>query len=258
MKTSVIIPTLTGGFNHLTRLIPGLSNEKDTEIIVIDNYSKDGTTNYLSNYECIIKVNKQRHNFSESNNQGARLAQGQYLLFLNNDTQILPGLVNEMVTTMETQKGCAVVGCHLRLMDNPQRTQHAGVMFTEEYIPYELGLPLSFGVPEIAPNDPRIREVREVPSVTAACMLIKKDVFIEVGGFDENYQNGWEDTDLVLKVRELGHKVYYTGRTSALHKHFGSRDRGRFEHENQNRKRYENIWVMTGRAKEILKDFIYA
>lgn len=254
---SVIIPTLTGGLNHLVKLIPGLSDEPDKEIIVIDNYSRDGTTNYLQNYECKIKVNKQLNNFSKSNNMGAKMAEGDTLLFLNNDTQIQEGLLQEMQSVLNSDKNVGVVGSLLYLMDYPRKVQHAGVMFTEKFIPYELGLPLSFGVPEIAPNDPRINSVREVPSVTGACMMIKKDLFDKIGGFDEEYNNGWEDTDLVLRVKELGYKVFYTGRKYVLHKHFGSKDRGRFTHENKNRQRYEEIWVNTGRAKNILKDFIY-
>lgn len=253
---SIIIPTTTGGFTHLAKLMPQLMQEPDTEIIIIDNNSMDGTANYLSSYNCLIKNNKIKMNFSQSNNYGVTKASGEYLLFMNNDIAITPGIVKKMVDTFLLDEKIGVVGAQLCLMDTPKKVQHAGVMFTDEYFPYELGLAQPFGIPELPYNDIRVRNIREVPSVTAACMMIKKSVFEEVGGFDEEYVFSWEDTDLNLKVREKGYKVYYNGEAHALHKLFGSRDRGRFHSELANRKRYEQIWIETGRAKAVLGGFI--
>lgn len=253
---SIIIPTTTSGFTHLAKLMPLLSQEQDIEIIIIDNNSKDGTANYLANYECVVKFNQRKMNFSQSNNYGAKIASGDYLLFMNNDIVITPGIVKTMRETFDRDEKIAVVGAQLFLMDNQKKVQHAGVMFTDEYFPYELGLAQPFGVPELPYNDARVLNTREVPSVTAACMMVKKSVFEEVGGFDEEYVFSWEDTDFNLKVRELGYKVYYNGSARALHKLFGSRDRGRFLAEAANRKRYEDIWITTGRAKAILGGFI--
>lgn len=255
-QVSIIIPTPTGGLSHLANLMPALSKEPNAEIIIIDNNSKDGTLNYLGNYECTVLVNTQNKNFSESNNMGARKALGDYLLFMNNDIVITPGLVQTMVDTFSIDEKIAVVGCLLCLRDYPKKVQHAGVFFTEEYFPYELGLAQPFGVPELPYNDPRVRSVREVPSVTAACMMVRKDVYNELGGFDEVYVYSWEDTDFNLKVREKGYKIYYNGNAHALHKHFGSKDRGRFNREAENRARYDNVFIKTGRAKQILGDFI--
>jgi len=253
---SIIIPTTTGGLGYLAQLIPGLSHEPDSEIIIIDNASRDGTTNFLQNFECLVKINKENMSFSASNNLGASYARGEYLLFMNNDMLINPGLVAEMRKTFQVNSKIAVVGCQLRLMDRKDRVQHAGVMFTDKYVPYELGLAQPWGVPELPLHDPRVKSVREVPSVTAACMMIKREVFEEVGRFDERYVYGWEDSDLVLRIREKGYKVWYNGRAWAFHKHFGGRDRGRFKYEQRNRSIYDATWVNTGRAKKVLGKFI--
>ncbi len=253
MQISIITPTITGGLNYLVDLIPTIERQTlPYELIIIDNASRDGTTNYLSNKECLIKVNTNRLNFAQSNNIGARLAQGEYLLFLNNDTKLEPNLLEEMLKVFDLDPQIGIVGCQLRLMISPHKVHHAGIMFTERYEPYELGLSTPFGIPEILRNDPRVTEVREVPAVTACCMMIKKDLFLEVGGFDEGYINGWEDVDLNLKVREKGYKIYYTGKSFAYHQHFGSKDRGRFAFEKENRARYESLWMTTGKAKEVL------
>lgn len=252
---SVIIPTSTGGFMHLAKLMPSISQEEDCEIIVIDNNSRDNTMNYLSGYNCLVKVNQNKMNFSQSNNYGASKASGEYLLFLNNDTVTTKGFTKEMVKIFNSDPKIGIVGCLIYTMTLPKQIQHIGVMFTQEYFPYELGQPIQGITPGIPKNDPRVLSVREVPSVTAACMMIRKDVFNEVGGFDEGYSFGWEDTDLSLKVREKGYKVYYTGKGNIHHFHYGSKAIGRFNSEIENRNRYEEIWVKTGRAKEVLNGF---
>lgn len=250
---SVMIPTTFNGLLHLAGLMPLLSQEKDTELIIVDNASRDGTCNYLANYDCTIKINKTNLGFSKANNQAAKIAQGDYLLLLNNDTTIIPGFIGEMVNTFECDPKIGVVGCLIFTMDNPKKVQHAGIMFTNNYVPYELGLEIPDVAPGIVANDDRVRSVRPVPSVTAACMMVKREVWDKVGGLDEEYVNGWEDTDFVLKARELGYKVWYTGKTHIYHKHFGSY--GRFKMEAENRQRYDNIWVNTGRAKNALQGF---
>jgi len=252
---SVIIPTMTGGLSHLAGLMPTLAPE-NLDVVIVDNGSRDGTTNFLSQYECTLRINKTNLGFSRANNQGAKLAQGEYLLFLNNDTQVIHGFAEEMRRTFELDPRIGIVGCLIYTMNLPRKVQHAGICFTQDYVPYELGLPIPSVAPGILNNDPRVSMVHEVPAVTAACMMVKKSVFEELGGFDEAYINGWEDTDLVLKARERGYKVWYTGKTYITHKHFGSM--GRMKYEGQNRNRYDEIWVNSGRAKKILGEFRHA
>lgn len=245
---------MTGGFSHLTKLLPLLSVEPDIEIIIIDNNSRDGTINYLANHSCTVRINKDKKSFSASNNQGRDLARGEYLLFLNNDTVITPGFTKVMQETFLLDEKIGIVGCLLYNMESPKKIQHIGVCFNEEYVPYELGQTSQVS-PSISFGDPRVKAVRPVPSVTAACMMVKRDVFDAIGGFDEEYLNGWEDTDFVLRARELGYKVWYNGNAVVYHKHFGSTNAGRMAHEQENRQRYDDIWVHTGRAKTVLGDF---
>lgn len=253
-----MIPTMLGGFIHLARLMPLLAQtckEEGAEIIVVDNASRDGTCNYLSNYDLTIRVNKTNRGFSQAHNQAARIAQGEFLLLLNNDTVVKPGFITEMKRVFELDSKIGIVGCLIYTMDAPKKVQHAGVCFTPDYVPYELGLEIPSIAPGIPNNDPRVMSVREVPSVTAACMMVRRSVWEEVGGMDEEYKNGWEDNDFVLRVREKGYKVWYTGRTHIYHKHFGSI--GRLAFEAQNRARFDALFVHNGRAKAILGNFIH-
>ena len=251
-RVSIQIPTTINGFPYLAQLMPQLrqeAKESDAEIIIVDNNSKDGTMNYLSNYECTVKVNIANLGFAKAHNQAAKIAQGEYLLLLNNDTQITPGFINTMVGTFEQDPKIGIVGCLIYLMDK-KLVQHAGVMFTQAYVPYELGLEIPSVAPGIPLNDPRIWSIREVPSVTFACVMIKRQVWDEVGGLDEEYINGWEDTDFVLKAKEKGWKVWYNGKAVIKHKKHGTF--GRMVHELANRQRYDQVWITNGRAKEII------
>lgn len=248
-KISIFIPTTNQGFVHISRLLPSLSleaKEANAEIIIIDNGSRDGTTNYLSNYECRVIINKNNRGFSVANNQAGEIARGEYFLLLNNDTTISTGFLNEMISTFDIEHTIGIVGCCILTMDD-KKVQHAGVYFTQEFVPYELGLEIPSVAPGIPRNDDRVGSVREVPSVSAACMMVKRQVWEEIGGLDEQYMNGWEDTDFVLKAREKGYKIWYTGKTKIFHQHFGSH--GRFQYEKENRARYDTIWVHTNRAK---------
>ncbi len=255
IDVSIQIPTCFGGFTYIANLLPHLREEaknSNAEIIIVDNYSKDGTTGYLANYDCTVKINTANLGFSKAHNQAARIAQGNYLLLLNNDTMITPGFINEMKKTFEIDPKIGIVGCLIWLMDR-KLVQHAGVMFTQDYLPYELGLEVPSVAPGIPNNDPRVLSVREVPSVTFACVMIKREVWDAVGGLDEGYRSGWEDTDFVLKAKELGYKVWYNGKTSIKHKKHGTS--GRFQYEKENRERYDSIWIATERAKKIVRDF---
>lgn len=253
---SIMIPTSFGGLNYIAALIPHLKNEAEeanAEIIIVDNNSKDGTTGYLSNHNCTIKVNTANLGFSKAHNQAARIAQGDYLLLLNNDTMVSPGFIQEMKRTFEIDPDIGVVGCLILTLDDfdsGKKVSHAGVMFTEDYVPYELGPVVASIAPGIPFSDPRVKQTREVPSVTFACVMISRKCWDAVGGLDEEYINGWEDSDFCLKARELGYKVWYTGNAMIKHRKHGTT--GRFLHEAENRARYDAVWISTGKAKEVI------
>lgn len=259
-RVSVIIPTTIGGFPYIARLIPSIAKEavaNDAEIIIIDNASRDNTLAYFGTQSpCDVKIIVNRINlgYAKGNNQGASIAKGEYLLFLNNDTVCDPNLIHHMLDTFTREENIGVVG--VRILNDGGKLQHLGVCFTSGYVPYELGDQVGDISPRIPLDDPRVYSIRPVPSVTGACMMIKRSVFDEVGGWNEQFINGWEDTDLVLRAREKGYSVWYNGMAVVNHKKHGSVNAGRFRFEAQNRKLYDDIWVHTNRAKDVLKGFI--
>ena len=202
------------------------------EIIVIDNASSDETKMFLSNIENRIKIiyNETNIGFAKACNQGAKLANGEFLVFLNNDTIPVAGWLESMVAYAEKDDEIGVIGSKLLYPDGT--IQHAGIELIN-------------GVPDHpfrnAPGDmPEANTMRELDMVTGACLLIKKEIFERCNGFDENYRNGVEDVDLCLKVRELGFKVVYNPQ-SILYHHEG-KTAGRFDHVRENLELFFKRW----------------
>lgn len=249
---SVLIPTVHNGGRFLQALLPQLDREIQSfggEIIIGSSQQLDDTAQIASRYDMTLINWKGKKSFAEANNSMASIAKGHFLLFLNNDTITPLKFLQEMVSCSQ-EYNAGIVGC---LLTKPTGEPiHAGVYFNDGGMPYELGN-VERGAPAIAMTDPRVRNIREVPSVTAACMVVRKDVFNDLNGFDTHYVNGWEDSDFVLRAREKGHKVWYTGAASVIHILSGSKDAGRFSNEHQNVQLYKRTWLDTGRIKPILE-----
>ena len=139
---SLVIPTL----NNLDFTRECLEAIRKTagmipyEIIVVDNASTDGTGDYLLQEESAgrLKVifNKENLGFAKACNQGARIAGGKYLIFLNNDTVPQPGWLEEMVQLAESDESIGIVGSKLLFPDGT--IQHAGVVVSASKLPYHI------------------------------------------------------------------------------------------------------------------------
>ncbi len=205
------------------------------EVIIVDNASSDGTAEFLSQLGGDVQIirNSENLGFAKGCNQGAKAAKGRYLVFLNNDTIPLDGWLQAMVEEVEQHPDVAVVGSKLLYEDGT--IQHAGVGFSRIFFtPYHLY--------RMARADmPAVNYRREFQCVTGACMLIRREVFEKVGGFDEGYRNGFEDVDLCLKVGEEGWKIVYQP-TSVVY-HLESQTQGRKAHDQENAQRFLQRWT---------------
>ncbi len=181
------------------------------EVIVVDNASKDETGDFLSSLEGDVQIisNDSNRGFAKACNQGAKAAKGKYLVFLNNDTIPQDGWLSALVEEKEQHPDIGIVGSKLLY---PNRTiQHAGVVFSKKCLtPYHIfnGAPSDFPPANIR---------QEFQAVTAACFLIQREDFDSVGGFDEQFLNGFEDVDLCLKIKESGKKVIYQPKSWLYH-----------------------------------------
>jgi O-antigen biosynthesis protein len=228
-KVSVIIPT-KNNLDYIQRCLSSLLEKTvypDFEILLIDDHSNDSAV--LDYYQKIqssedrvrIYPNETAFNYSRVNNHGAQLAAGSLLLFLNNDTEILDGdWLNEMVRWAQTP-GTGMVGAKLLYPDGG--IQHAGIVFGMTGHAYHLyaGIQAHGSWAFLSPA-----MYRNVSAVTGACMLVRKDVFEQVGGFDENLKLIFNDVELCLKVRQAGYHIVYTPAASLIH--YEGRSRSRF------------------------------
>lgn len=174
-----------------------LSGKLDYEILIINDASKDGTADFLDELQEPYRIfhNKENQGFARSNNRLAGEAKGDYLLFLNNDVFVAGDWLIPMLAVFESKEKVGMVGNVQRLADS-RRYDHMGVVFAPEGNPRHYGQGFW--------HRPFKGQVREWSAVTAACCLAKREVFLEIGEFDESFLNGCEDIDLCLTMSEAG------------------------------------------------------
>lgn len=206
----------------------------DWQIIWVDDGSSDGTSKWLREIEggdCVVISNDKNSGFAYSNNVAARIADGDILLFLNNDTVLTKGWLDPMLESLCSEKGIGVVG-NIQLGVDTGRIDHAGICYDLIGRPehYLKGRALS-----AARGDGRFSS-----AVTAACCMIRRDLFLSVGGFDEAFRNGCEDIDLCLRLSQMGYRHWVDYR-SVIYHHV-SASPGRKDHEDRNLALFLKRW----------------
>ena len=203
------------------------------EIILVDNASSDETPQLLAELGSGVRVIRNETNlgFAKACNQGAAVARGRYLVFLNNDTVPLRGWLQALVAVADSRPEVSVVGSKLLYPDGT--LQHAGVIFDHQSRPYHFysHLPGDF----VPANRPR-----ELQVVTGACMLVRADAFRAASGFDEGFLNSFEDVDLCLRIRERGGRVVYEPKSVLFH--LESQTAGRHANDPANGRRLARRW----------------
>lgn len=221
------------------------------EIIIVENNStQQETFDYYKELEKnsrirVIKWEK-GFNFSAINNYAAKSANGEYLLFLNNDIEVRSADWIDGMLGNAQRKDVGIVGCRLLYPDNT--IQHAGVII---------------GIGGIAghafTNLPAARSGYmhrastqvDYSAVTAACMMISKKLFEEVGGFEEKLTVAFNDIDLCLRVREKGYLVVYDAYVEMIH--YESKTRGSEDSKEKVRRFQDEIEYMRTKWIDILK-----
>jgi GT2 family glycosyltransferase/glycosyltransferase involved in cell wall biosynthesis len=180
------------------------------EVIVVDDASSKATRDILGAVENLrLLSNETNQGFLKSCNRAARAARGEFLLFLNNDTEIAPGCLNALLRVFDQRSDAGAVGAKLLYPDG--RLQEAGGIIFRD------GSGWNYGRYD-HPNKPEYSYLREVDYCSGACLLVPRDLFEKVGGFDEIYTPAYyEDTDLAFKIRQTGRKVYYNASATVTH-----------------------------------------
>nr|MBU1706949.1 glycosyltransferase [bacterium] len=231
VKLSIIIPC--AGQWHLTKeCLEAIAEECQDipmEILIVSPASsKDNDS--LPTLSCSLKIIRvpQDSSFSEACNRGATEANGELLLFLNNDTIPENGWLTSLLRSYSETSPC-ILSPLLLYWDG--LVQNAGVLIE--------GNSIEEIAHETWPKQPD--DIRECDAVSATAMLVSKEQFQKLGGFDERFINGYEDLDFCLRAKE--HHIHCRVDTHAKVTHFRGSTPGRFRCEDTNRTRFFEKWM---------------
>ncbi|MCW8803671.1 MAG: glycosyltransferase, partial [Ignavibacteriaceae bacterium] len=209
---------------NLLNSIDKASSNISKEIIVIDNASDDGSVEVIKEKFPSVKLieNKINVGFGRANNQGLEIAKGKFILFINPDCIVSEDTFDKMVSFFESHSECGLAGCKILNSDGTLqlacRRSFPGpwTSFTKV-----TGLSNLFSKNRIFAryNLTFLDENKtyEVDAVSGSFMMVRKEVYEKVGGFDERFFMYGEDLDLCYRVQKAGYKVYYVHNTQIIH-----------------------------------------
>ena len=220
---SVVIPTYNGK-EFLRKALWALEKSvlRPIEIVVVDDFSSDGTKEVIKNEFKFVRYIRNNKNLGPptSRNRGAAQSVGEYIIFLDNDVLVKPNTLERLVSFMEKNPKCGLVGAKLILGGEEKMWWNMGYDFNHfrTSIGYLFGLLLKF-----FPNSERLKNgsmrfilnywdynrTIEVGWVIESCFAVRKDLFDLLGGFDEKFFVYHEGPDLCRRIRNLGYKVYF-------------------------------------------------
>lgn len=211
-KVSIIIPAYNQVAYTYRCLASVLENTGDVtyEVILADDRSTDGTV-VLPLYCKGITIVRSTANlgFLKNCNSAAEHARGEYIFFLNNDTQVKPGWLSSLVTLIESDPSIGMVGSKLIYPDG--RLQEAGGIFWRE------GNGWNYGKFD-DPDKPEYNYVKDVDYISGAAIMLSAKLWRQLGGFDERFAPAYcEDADLAFAVREAGYRVVYQPLSVVVH-----------------------------------------
>ena len=196
------------------------------QVVLIDDGSDQDTQEFLYSQRAFFDLyrNSNSKGFGFSNNFGASKANAEWLLFLNNDLVLNKGWAEGFDSLANGAKKLADVGCVGNIQLDPfiNKIDHAGVTFAN-------GIPEHFLKGQ--DHTPQSGHA-EFLAVTGACFMIRKDLFVAAGGFDETYRTGFEDIDLCLRLSMLGFKNYVMGHSVIFHKRSSTPERNQYQAHN--------------------------
>ncbi|GAB4226970.1 MAG: hypothetical protein Kow0049_06660 [Stanieria sp.] len=244
---SIIIPTrdLAKTLNNCLKSIFTKTTYPNYEVIVIDNGSQESAT-----FECFEYWKKQEpnrfkcysldipFNYSQINNYAVEKSQGHYLLFLNNDTEIIS---NDWIEAMVEQAQRPSIGAVGALLLYPDKTiQHAGVVLgiggvaSHSHKGYPSLLPGYFG---------QVITINNYSAITGACLMCRREVFEQVNGFEEKLAIAYNDVDFCLKLVQQGYRNIYLPHVKLFH--YESKSRGKEDSvAKQQRLQQERIYML--------------
>jgi GT2 family glycosyltransferase len=203
------------GKHHLESCLGSLTAldypESKVELILCDNGSSDGSVEFARARFPRLKVIAldRNYGFAEGNDRAAEQAVGEWVAFLNNDMWVKPSWLKDMLSVVEERPGAVCIASRIVNWDGSALDfVGGGVNFMGQAFQLDQGKRES-------PHD----KLRRLLFACGGAMLIRRELFLEVGGFDPDFFAFFEDVDLGWRLNVLGHDVWYTPRATAYHRH---------------------------------------
>ena len=240
---SIIIPA----YNEFSYTYSCLKSIRDNtslpyEVILADDCSTDQTKEITSIVRNIVHIrNEKNMRFLLNCNNAAKHAKGEYLFFLNNDTQVQSGWLNPLVELMNKDSNVGLIGSKLIYPDG--RLQEAGGIIWNDCSGWNYGRYED-------PERPEYNYVKDVDYISGAAIMVRKSVWDEVGGFDERFSPAYfEDVDLAFSIRKMGMRTVYQPESVVIHyegiSHGTDTSQGQKQYQIENAKKFYERWKNT-------------
>lgn len=218
---SIVIPTRdrVDDLDTCLKSITNTSTYTNYDIVVIDNQSNGYTKEWLHNcpYNITVVDHDDVYNYAAIHNTVIPDCEGEYIIMLNNDTKVIePTWIEQLIGPMINDPTIGMTGAKLLFSDHT--IQHCGVVYSDVVGGF---MHANSHKCDAYP----ITNVQMVyPAVTGACVAIKRDLYVDLGGMDENLAVAYNDIDLCMKVNDAGYKILYTPYAKLYH--YESKSRG--------------------------------
>lgn len=216
MKRLSIILITYNGLGFLMRCLQSLRtfiDDPSCEVIIIDNYSTDGTLNFLQeNYPQLqLILNSENRGVAAARNQGIAVAQGEKLLLLDNDTEANDEAINAMMSYLDSHPDVGLCAC--RLVDKQGEVQdsckpYPGLLIKARNV---------LGVGNKSRYEPNENGIVEPVYVIGACQMFGRDVVDKVGMLDEHIFYGPEDADWCMRIKKAGWRIHCLASHTIIH-----------------------------------------
>jgi len=226
MKLSIVVVTWNSAAD-IEACVDSINFGSEFEVIVVDNASSDATRDKLSRYHHLkLVVNTSNRGYARANNQGIKLATGEYVLLLNPDTRVELGALDALCRYLDEHPAAGAVAP--RLISPDGTTQHSIRSFpTATSLLWEL-----IGLSRLFPKNHVFGRWKmkyfdygrtaEVEQPMASCLMVRRSVLESLGGMDERFPIFFNDVDLSKRMAETGWKTTYLADARVVHRHGGS------------------------------------
>lgn len=220
MLLSVVILNWNGE-KFLQRFLPSVvkhSDLEDCDVVVADNGSTDGSIPFIENEFPTVKIIKfdKNHGFTGGYNRAIRLIDSKYILLLNSDVEVTENYLSPLLKTIESSIGIAAVMPKIISLNNRSKFEYAGAAGGEIDI---LGLPYCNGrtLSKVETDKGQYDTIREIFWASGAAMLTRRELYLELGGLDEDYFAHMEEIDFCWRAKNRGYKIYCNPESKVYH-----------------------------------------